>query len=423
MANQGLLCHIPPMKIALCVTGSISAYKAYDLTRLYVKAGHHVRVILSRGALEFIQPKTFSYLGAEKVYGPEDDFTSQDIEGGEGPVLHINLVKWADTMVVAPLSANTLSDFAYGKASSLMTSLFLAWDNQKPLLVFPAMNTKMLDHPFTQGNLEKLKTLPYVFVGATASGTLACGDIGAGKLEDIETIFALTESYSLQRTDQTLLLTTGATLAPLDSVRYLTNASTGKTSIPFITQSLARGIKTIVIAGQNATKELERFAHHPLYSLTRVTTTDDMYHAVHKHFKDADLYISTAAIGDFYFPQASGEENKLKKSALGDALPIAKSKDILRSVLDIKAPHQKVIGFAAETQLTDEVLNEKFGRKPVDYLVGTQVSSGLIQNNGQQGFGTDEATYRFVDSSGKISTPMHLTKKAMASQVLNQFTR
>ncbi len=420
MANEKHLCNSGPMKIALCVTGSISAYKALDLTRLYIKAGHQVRVILTRGALEFVVAKTFSYLGAEKVYGPEDDFTTQDIESGEGPVLHINLIKWADIMVVAPLSANTLSDFAHAKASNLMTSMFLAWNSEKPLFVFPAMNTLMLNHPFTQENLNKLKSLPYLFVGTTSSGTLACGDKGEGKLQEIETIFALTESYTLKQSDKKLLLTTGATLAPLDSVRYLTNASTGKTAIPFITQSLRKGIKTIVIAGRYATNELERFNEHPLFNLSRITTTDEMHDKVHQYFKEADYYISTAAIGDFYFPQTTTEENKIKKSTLGDGLPIAKSKDILKSVLEVKAAHQKVVGFAAETLLSDEVLKEKFGRKPVDFLVGTQVSSGLIKNNQQQGFGADEAIYRFVDATGKISTPMHLTKEAMATEVLER---
>ncbi len=410
------------MKVALCVTGSISAYKAYDLTRLFIKAGHQVRVILSRGALEFIRKETFSYLGAEKVYGPEDDFTTQDIESGEGAVLHINLIKWADKMVVAPLSANTLSDFAFGKASHLITSMFLAWDTTKPILLFPAMNTKMLNHPFTSESIKKLKSLPWVFVGDTGSGLLACGDEGSGKLQEIETIFALSESFSLQNNTKTLLLTTGATLAPLDSVRYLTNASTGKTAIPFIKESLSRGTKTIVVAGKFATTELDRYKEHPLFTLIRVTTTDDMYQAVHQHFSSADYYISTAAIGDFYFPQKSASENKLKKSALGTNLEIAKSQDILKSVLEIRATHQKIIGFAAETDLTDEVLLEKFNRKPVDFLVGTQVSTGLIQNNDTKGFGTDDALYRFVDAKGKISAPIHLSKSEMASQVFNQIT-
>ncbi len=408
------------MKIALCVTGSISAYKAYDLTRLFIKAGHQVRVILTRGALEFIRKETFSYLGAEKVYGPDDDFTTQNISAGEGPVLHINLIKWADKMVVAPLSANTLSDFAHAKASNLVTSMFLAWNMNKPLFIFPAMNTLMFEHPFTQENIKKLASLPHLFVGKTATGLLACGDEGAGKLQEIETIATLVESYNLTKNNKTLLLTTGATIAPLDSVRYLTNASTGKTAIPFITESLSRGMNTIVIAGRNATTELERFLEHPLFQLKRVTTTEEMFNTVHEYFKKADYYISTAAIGDFHFSHISNEENKLKKSMLGKSLEITPSQDILKSVLEVKAPHQKIVGFAAETQLSDDVLNEKFQRKPVDFLVGTQVSTGLLQNNQQRGFGTDEATYRFVDVNGKISTPAHLSKKQMANQVLNQ---
>ena len=409
------------MKITLCVTGSISAYKAYDLTRQYVKAGHEVRVILSSGALKFIKLETFSYLGATKVYGPQDDFTMQNLDQGEGPVLHINLIKWADVMVVAPLSANTLSDFSHGKASNLITSMFLAWNKEKPLLVFPAMNTLMLTHPFTSENLKRLNTLPYVFVGNTSSGKLACGDEGEGKLQDIETIAALTESFTLKDQNKKLLLTTGATLAPLDSVRYLTNASTGQTAVPFIKESLARGIRTTVIAGKYATRDLDRFSEHPLFELERVTTTDQMHDRVHFHFKECDYYISTAAIGDFYFPSVSQSENKLKKATLGNSLEIAQSQDILKSVLEIKSPNQKIVGFAAETELTDEVLAEKYNRKPVDFLVGTQVSTGLINKDGEQrGFGTQEALYRFVNNQGQLSPAQTLSKSEMANQVLNQ---
>lgn len=408
------------MKIALCVTGSISAYKAYDLTRIYVKAGHEVKVILTSGALKFIRQETFTYLGALAAYGPTDDFTSQDIENGEGPVLHINLIKWADVMVIAPMSANTLSDFVHAKASNLLTSMFLAWNRSKPILAFPAMNTLMLNHPFTQENLKKFSTLSNSFIGNTATGKLACGDQGEGKLQEIETIAALTESFSLAHTDKKLLLTTGATIAPLDSVRYLTNASTGKTAIPFIKNALKRGIQTTVIAGAQATSELDRFIEHPLFKLERVTTSEQMHSAVHKNFKNCDYYISSAAIGDIYFPNISNEENKMKKSSLTDHLEIAQSQDILRSVLSIKSPHQKVVGFAAETQLTDEVLLEKFKRKPVDFLVGTQVSTGLLNQAKRKGFGTDEAIYRFVDSMGNISLPLPLSKEDMASQVLNQ---
>ena len=408
------------MKIALGVTGSISAYKALDLCRELTKLGHKVRVILTRGSLEFIQPKVFTYLGAEKVYDPSDDFSElsshdQDLQGS---VLHVSLAKWADQFVIAPLSANTLSHLTAGAAPDLLTSLFLAWHQDKPLSIFPAMNTHMLTHPFVKENLEKFSGFKNCFVGPTQSGLLACADVGDGKLAKVEEILKLIETRTLKTSKKTTLITAGATVAPLDNVRYLTNAASGKTSIPFIEKSLSQGDYVICIAGIYATKELELFKHHPHFKIQRVRTTREMQKAVLEAFPLSDLYISTAAIGDFEFV---AQEKKLKKSDLSNSLKIESSPDILRSVLDIKKPHQKVIGFAAESDLCDEVLLTKFKRKPVDLLIGTQVHSGLTGENQAQGFAESFATYRFVDHLGKLGKIESMTKEEMVTKAMTCF--
>lgn len=417
MANFSRLWNNHTMKITLSVTGSISAYKSYDLARELVKSGHRVRVLVSQGALKFIRKETFSYLGCEKVYSPQDDFeviTQEDSEL-EGSVLHVALAKWADKGVIAPLSANTLATLCQGAAPDLISSLFLAWRREKPLIVFPAMNSEMLSHPFVKDNFQKLSTLSHVFVGPTQSGLLACGDKGAGKLASIEEMKALIETYGLSHNDKSVLITTGATVAPLDSVRYLTNASSGKTAIPFIEECLAKGMTVKVLAGVFATKELEKFSHHPSFQLLRFKSTSDLFELVKSNFPQCDLYISCAAIGDFEFENPG--VNKLKKSDLQMSLKIKKTQDILAHVLTMKKPHQKVIGFAAESKLDDAILLEKFKRKPVDLLIGTQVSNGL---NGEatQGFQNDEATYRLMSSLEEIGPETLLTKKNLAAMAL-----
>ena len=397
------------MNILLAITGSISAYKAIELCRLFVKEGHNVKVILSRGALEFVKPKLFSYLGAEAVHEPMDDF--KYTEG----VLHVELAKWADTFLVAPLSANTLSKFAVASADDLLTSLFLAYPKEKPMLLFPAMNTQMWTNPIVQKNVETLGLLKNLFIHPPANGLLACGDEGAGKLPEIETIFHFTESFSLKQSTKNILITTGATISPLDPVRYMTNASSGKTGLFLAKEALRQGHQVKVIAGKYATTLLETLREHPNFSLERVVTTGDMEEAVGHSFKDCDIYISSAAIGDIEFDL---KEGKLKKKDIGESLPIKNTTDILAKVLKEKTETQKIIGFAAETNLSFDTLNEKWSRKKVDLLVGTKVHSGLGTNS-REGFGNDHASYMFFQD-GKIIKESQLSKNQLPKEIFNQ---
>jgi len=412
------------MKIALGVTGSIACYKAYDLVRNLVKKGHQVRVILTGGSLKFIKPDTFLYLGAEAIYQAGDDFNfPRENSGLSGSVLHIELTKWADKLVIAPMSANKLAQFSSGMAEDLLTSTFLAWPKEKPILIFPAMNTKMFQHPIVENNFSNLSLLNNLLLAPTKVGELACGDSGEGKLLDIDEIQCLIETWNLHSSSHKTLISAGATVNSIDSVRFVTNASTGKTAIPFVEEYLKRGQKVCVVAGRYATKALELYQHHPHYQIQRVADTNSMAEAILTEFSDSDLYIATAAIGDFTF---SPVNKKLKKNALLMSLPIEPTQDILAEVLRVRKPHQKVIGFAAESTLEDATLLEKFKRKPVDLLIATEVTSGLV-NNGEspKGFGTDEANYRFILSESNLSSVELLTKCQMAfkaTQFLNHGT-
>lgn len=404
------------MKILLGVCGSISAYKSLDIARGLVNQGHQVKVILTHGAQKFVVPEVFTYLGVEDVYLPEDDFKFKN-------VLHIDLTRWCDSLVIAPLSANTLSRLVHGAASDLLSSVFLAIEPSKTIAVFPAMNSLMLKHPFVEENfleLKKLKTLNNVFVSETNSGVLACNEVGSGKLPDVSEIIELIPTLkapfnkSLER--KKVVISTGATLSPLDPVRYLTNSSSGITGYHLAVAALKKGYEVSVIAGKNAVVKLDLLVKHPNYTLTRITTVNEMHQAVHRELKNAHAYLSAAAISDVDF-ETSPE--KMKKESLGDSLKIKKSIDVLKTVIEAKIPQLKIVGFAAETDLSDTVLLKKYNSKPVDLLVGTAVNNGLMGDVKIQGFNEEYADYRFVEM-GATTPLIKLPKNELAEMIFQK---
>ncbi|OUR98596.1 hypothetical protein A9Q84_04055 [Halobacteriovorax marinus] len=408
------------MKVLLGVCGSIAAYKTFDLARLLVNNGHVVKVVLSRGAEEFVRPMVYKYLGVKEVYSASSDFIYPENKNDVGTVLHIELAKWADKFIVAPLSANTISKFAHGRSDDLLSSIFLAIEQTKPILLFPAMNTNMLTHPFVKENLErleKIKTLPQVYVSSTMTGELACGDVGAGKLPSIESIQDLIETFSFNANSKKVVITTGATISSVDPVRYLTNASTGKTGYELAKDFLSAGFSVSMIAGKNATSLLDQLDNHPRFNMKRVVSTRDMLKVAKQETIDATAYISAAAISDIEFVQ---EDGKLKKSKMQDSLPILMAPDVLQTILNERSDDLKVIGFAAETDLTKEILLEKWNRKKVDLLVGTHVSSGLSTNSNEtHGFSNDSAHYSLMKDGDIIHTG-ELSKSDLAKIILEE---
>ena len=404
------------MRILLGVSGSISAYKSLDIARGLVKKGHEVKVILTEGALKFVVPEVFTYLGVSDVYKAQDDFVHKN-------VLHIDLARWCDVFAIAPVSANTLSRLAQGQASDLLSSVFLALEPHKNTLLFPAMNTNMLHHPFTEKNIEdikKLKTLNNLFVSPTDAGILACEEVGLGKLPNVDEIIEIipTMIRPIKNSNQkTILVTTGATIVPLDPVRYLTNSSSGITGYYLAEAALSMGHKVIMIAGAHSTAKLNLYSKHPNFKLVRAKTVEEMKEAVHAELAQADLYISSAAISDIEFDVA---ESKIKKDSMGDSLKIKPATDILKTVLEKKSDKLKIVGFAAETDPSDSVLNKKMQSKPVDLLVGTKVNNGLTKNQEVSGFNVDFAEYRLLSHKGFTFEGI-LTKKELAHKIIVQF--
>ena len=396
------------MNILLAVTGSIAAYKSFDLTRALVKAGHSVRVVLTQGALEFVKPELFRYLGAEATYLPTDDFNSPT-----PGVPHVELGKWAEKLVIAPLSANTLAKLSKGEAGDFLSSIFMAWRQNRPILMFPAMNTMMWEHAFTREHVQRLNKLPYAKVIDPAAGLLACGDEGAGKLMDVDAIKSLIETYNpLLHTKKKVLITTGATLAPMDPVRYITNPSSGLTGIEMARAYLRQGCEVTLLTGSNELP-LSDLRAHPNCQVFYTPKTQQMYELALTHQKSADTVITAAAVADFEFDESA---QKVKKEGL-DQLKLKKATDILAELLKTKTPNQKYVSFAAETETTEAVFREKFNRKPVDLMIGNAVHSGISTSSAPLGFKASEGTYWFITGE-KTQGPRELSKVQLAQHIV-----
>lgn len=397
--------------ILVGVCGSIAAYKAFDLVRGLSKTGNNVRVILTAGALEFVRPEVFKHLGAQAVYLPQDDHKGDEslFAGLDGKqVLHIALARWAHKFVIAPMTANTLNKLASGLADDLLSCAFLAATPQLPKILFPAMNPAMWDNPIVKKNRSVLESLPNTLLHTTGSGEMVCGENGEGKLASVDEMLALSHAWEKAANNKTLLITTGATIAPLDPVRYLTNPSSGETGYVLALEALSQGYNVEVIAGKNSTAKLDWLVAHSRFKLTRISTTLEMREEVLKRFKNCHAYISSAAIGDIHF---EATQTKLKKDQLGSELKTIRSPDILKEVLSLRSNEQMIIGFAAETDLSIPVLEKKWQGKQVDLLVGTHVGHGI-------GFGTTEANYLFYRGNNNIVFSGLLTKSEMALKIL-----
>ena len=396
------------MNILLAVTGSISAYRALDICRSLTKDNHCVRVMVTRGACEFLNPNAFKYLGAEFVYSHSDDFNT-NAYSKENKVLHIDLVKWCERLVIAPASANTIAKLSAGLCDDLISSVFLALGD-KPCIIFPAMNTNMLSHPLTQRNLNTLEKLPNIFIHPTDSGVLACGDEGLGKLPKPEMISEIIPLISFNKSERTILITAGATMSPMDPIRYVTNPSSGLTGYELAKSFLKAGDKVILICGHEVTEKINYLTHLPNIELQYAPTTREMEKIVLENFDKSQVYISCAALSDIEFEVNAG---KLKKDQLADSLKINRAPDILANVLS-KRTHQKIVGFAAETNTDPNIFKEKWDRKKVDLLIGNKVNSGATE--AKQGFGQNQNEYFFI-KEGVIKEQKVLTKTQLADYI------
>ena len=397
------------MKIALGVSGGVAAYKAAEILRLLQDRGIRVQVVMTRAAQEFIRPLTFASLSGEKVI--TDIFGSAPGSGDSQPnvesaIEHIAVAQAIDALVVAPATADVLARFAQGIANDFLSTLYLA--TTAPVVVAPAMNVNMWNHPATQANLEILRKRG-VRIVEPGDGYLACGMIGSGRLAENEKIVAAVMEAlgaSQDLAGETVLVTAGPTREKIDPVRYLTNRSSGRMGYAIAEAALRRGARVLLVSGPTS------IAAPAAAELTRVETAEEMLTAVLKLLPESTVVVKTAAVADFRPKAAAGQKIKRKGEMSLDLEPTA---DILAEVSRRKVS-QIVVGFAAETENVLENARKKLASKSLDAIVVNDVSREGI------GFDSDRNAVTIISQSEVVEVP-ETSKWEVAHRVLDQVVK
>ena len=372
-------------RVVVCVGGGISAYKVCELVSTLFKSGVELRIILTKSAQKFITPLTLSTLSRYQAYTDENFW--QPIYSRP---LHIELGEWADLIVIAPLTANTLAKLAYGMADNLLTNTVLA--STCPVLLAPAMNTDMWEQVAVQRNWQQLLTDSRFYGMETGSGLLACDRIGAGRMAEAAEIFIYIQSllYTQGKRDlvgKEVLISAGGTREYLDPVRFIGNPSTGKMGLALAQAALHRGAKAILVHCPGSWDV-------PLgVEAIPVITAEEMQGVMLKHLPSADIIIMSAAVADVKPKDYSSE--KLPKRSLPENLPLAAVPDIVAELGKRKQPHQYLIGFAAQTGDIVKPAREKLQRKKLDAIVANPIDKV------DSGFGSDNNQAVFLDRLGR----------------------
>jgi phosphopantothenoylcysteine decarboxylase/phosphopantothenate--cysteine ligase len=397
------------MRVTVGVSGGIAAYKAAELVRALQRQTLEVHVVMTDAACKFVQPLTFAALSGHKVLTSlwDDTGTGNTAYGESGEqngIEHIGEAQWADALVVAPATANILAKFAHGIADDFLTTMYLA--TTAPVLVAPAMNVNMWDHPATQANLEILRQRG-VRVIEPGTGDLACGMVGAGRMAEPETIANAVLGALGRRHDlagEVLLVTAGGTREALDPVRYIGNRSSGKMGYALAEAAQSRGAKVILISGPTA-------LHPPAHcELVKVVTADQMRQAVLERMEECTLIVKAAAVAD-YRPIAVSEQKLKRTGPL--TLELAPTEDILAEVVRRRRPGQLIVGFAAETENRMENGRAKLLRKGADAIVVNDVSGEGV------GIDADVNAATFLTLSTAIELP-EMPKRQLADRILDE---
>ena len=397
------------MRVTVGVSGGIAAYKAAELVRALQRQALEVHVVMTAAAGKFIQPLTFASLTGHKVITGMWDDAGSDSDAApaeQNGIEHIGEAQWAEALVVAPATANILAKFAHGIADDFLATMYLA--TRAPVLVAPAMNVNMWEHPATQANLEILRQRG-VRVVDPGTGSLACGMVGAGRMAEPDAIVDAVLNALGRRHDlagEVVLVTAGGTREALDPVRFLGNRSSGKMGYALADAAQSRGAKVILISGPSA-------LHPPAHcELVKVTTADQMRQAVLERMTEATLVIKAAAVAD-YRPVIVSDQ-KLKRTG-PMTLELAPTEDILAEVVRRRRPGQLIVGFAAETENSMENGRAKLLRKGADAIVVNPVSADGM------GIEADTNAATFLTLSTSIELP-EMPKRNLADRILDEIT-
>ena len=390
------------MKVALGVCGGIAAYKSCEVVRLLQDSGIRVQVVMTAAAQEFVRPLTFAALSGENV------ITGLWDSGGEQPnidsaIEHISVAQSIDALVVAPCTADMLAKFAHGQADDFLSTLYLA--TPAPVLIAPAMNVQMWEHPATQENLKTLAQRGVKII-EPGSGYLACGMVGAGRLAEPEEIAAaVLSALGIVRDLQgeTVLITAGPTREPVDPVRFLGNRSSGKMGYALAEAAQQRGAKTILVSGPVA------LACPSGVEAIQVETAEEMRNAVVARAAEATVVIAAAAVADYRVKNIA--QQKIKRDGRM-SLELEPTPDILAEVAGRRPPNHVIVGFAAETQNVLENARIKLKKKNLDAIVVNDVSKSGI------GFDSDRNEVAIITATEQIAVPEN-SKSKVAHRILD----
>lgn len=387
-------------KIVLGVCGSIAAYKAAVLTRLLVKAGCSVRVVMTRSAIDFVGPLTFSTLSKHPIL---HEFIKSEDGGWNN---HVELGLWADALVVAPCSANTLAKFAHGICDNLLTAVYLS--ARCPVFLAPAMDLDMLAHPSTRSNLDRLRSFGNHLID-TGYGELASGLTGDGRMAEPEEIVRYLEdalSSAEKLRGKRALVTAGPTQEAIDPVRYIGNRSSGKMGFAIAERLAQLGATVNLVTGPTSLH-----TNHPHINVTQVVSAQEMYDACVSAFPETDIAVLAAAVAD-YRP-AVQHEQKIKKSGDETSLALVPTKDIAAALGGMKKNGQFVVGFALETENEKDNAISKLASKNLDMIV-----LNSLRDEGAA-FGHDTNKVTIIDREQNATSFGLKSKKEVAEDIVN----
>jgi phosphopantothenoylcysteine decarboxylase/phosphopantothenate--cysteine ligase len=401
-------------RVALGVTGGIAAYKAIEVLRGLQRAGCEVRVAMTRHACEFVTPLTFRALSGSYVI--VDDYSADNPD----PIAHITFSQTIDLFVIAPATANTLAKLANGIADDFITSTYLA--SKAPVLLAPAMNTVMWQHPATTRNIEKLKADGVAIIEPDA-GEMACGTIGPGRLSAPERIVTAaldllegtrdeqpTAAQARDLTNERVLITAGATREMIDPVRFISNRSSGKMGFAIAEAARDRGATVRVVSGVT-TAAAPSDVH-----LIETSSAEEMRAAVSQEFADATIFIAAAAVADYRARRSS--ETKIKKDASDLTLELERTPDILGGVAQARTNGQILIGFAAETNDMIAQAEKKLDAKNLDMIVANDVTRAGAAFDSD----SNEVTILLREDAQRIDVPL-MSKRAVADRILDEVVK
>ena len=385
--------------VVIGVTGGIAVYKALDVISALRKKDIEVHVIMTESASKFVNPITFQSISQNMVV------TDMFAEPKAWEIQHISLAQKADLMLIAPATANVIGKISNGIADDMLSTTVMA--TKAKVLIAPAMNTNMYQNPIVQNNISKLKDFGYKFI-EPASGRLACGDIGIGKLADVNTIVErVIEELEDKEQDllgKKVLVSAGPTIAPIDPVRYITNRSTGKMGYAIAKEARDRGAEVILVSGPTNLEPPKNV------KIINIKTNEEMKKEILQNFKWADIVIKSAAVAD-YKPKEYSKE-KIKKGEGDLNICLTRDNDILKFLGEIKT-HQVLVGFAAESNNVLENAERKLKNKNLDFIVANDITSS------DTGFGSEDNKVVILSKNNEKLELEKMSKKKVASNIFD----